>query len=426
MNMRFNLLKKLFSSELLPARLRYEDARAVLEGQSLAAKRELAGRSDAPPEALYYLASDADASVRTLVAANPSTPLQADEGLGSDSVSDVRAELARKIARVVPGLTSGDVSSTRDRVLALLERLALDEVTRVRQIVAEEIKSCATVPKRLAVALARDAERVVCTPVLEYSPLLSDEDLIEIVATTQVQGALEAISKRRCIDGSLADAIVATLDIPAIAHLLTNPSAAIRDDTLDRIISDAASVEAWHLPLVMRPSLSLRAVRRIAIFVSRALIDELAMKADLDDETRVDLKARAQARIETDAERVTPTPGATMVSIHKAFKAGTLNDDLVAKAASLQQTAAVVLSLSLKAGVPQEAVTRALDAKSGKGIAALCWRAGLTMRTALAIEIFVANVPPEARILPRNGIDYPMDEKEMRWHLNYFAGAPGQ
>ena len=48
------------------------------------------------------------------------------------------------------------------------------------------------------------------------------------------------------------------------------------------------------------------------------------------------------------------------------------------------------------------------------------------MRTALAIEIFVANVPPEARILPRNGIDYPMDEKEMRWHLNYFAGAPGQ
>tara|TARA_R110000868_G_scaffold313316_2_gene574296 strand:+ start:6377 stop:7648 length:1272 start_codon:yes stop_codon:yes gene_type:complete len=423
--MRFNLLKKLFSSELLP-RLRYEDARAVLEGRSLEAKRELAARPDAPPEALYYLANDADASVRSLVAANPSTPIQADEGLCSDSASDVRAELARKIARVVPGLTTADVGSTRDRVLALLERLARDEVTRVRQIVAEEIKSCPTVPKRLAVALARDAELVVCAPVLEYSPLLSDEDLLEIVATTRVQGALEAVAKRRCIDGSLADAIVATLDIPAIAHLLTNPDAVIRGDALDRIISEAASIEAWHLPLVMRPSLSLRAVRRIAVFVSRALIDELAMKADLDDATRIELKARAQERIETDEERITPTPGSAIVNIHRAFKAGTLNDDLVAKSASLQHTAAVVLSLSLKADVPQSVVTRVLVAKSGKGITALCWRAGLAMRTALAIQIFVANVPPDARILPRNGIDYPLDEEEMRWHLNYFTTSPAK
>lgn len=424
--MRFNLLKKLFSSELLPKRLRYEDARAVLEGRSVEAKRELAARVDAPPEALYFLANDADASVRALVAANPSTPIQADEGLGGDSVSDVRAELARKIARVVPGLTSQDLGSTRDRVLALLECLARDEVTRVRQIVAEEIKSSRTVPKRLAVMLARDVENVVCTPVLEYSPLLSDEDLIEIVATTRVQGALEAIANRRCIDGSLADAIVATLDIPAIAHLLTNPNAAIREDTLDQIISEAAAIEAWHLPLVMRPSLSLRAVRRIAIFVSRALIDELAMNADLDEDTRTDLKARAQSRIETDAERVTPTPSATIANIHSAFKNGTLNDDLVAKAASLQQTAAVVLSLSLKASVPEDVVKRVLEAKSGKGIAALCWRAGLAMRTALAIEIFVANVPPDARILPRNGIDYPMTEDEMRWHLNYFTGSAAE
>jgi len=79
----------------------------------------------------------------------------------------------------------------------------------VRQIVAEEIKACPNVPKRLAVSLAHDVEETVCGPVLEYSPLLSDEDLLEIVATTRVQGALEAIARRRSIDGSLADAIVA-------------------------------------------------------------------------------------------------------------------------------------------------------------------------------------------------------------------------
>jgi hypothetical protein len=43
------------------------------------------------------------------------------------------------------------------------------------------------------------------------------------------------------------------------------------------------------------------------------------------------------------------------------------------------------------------------------------------MRTALAVEIFVANIPPEERVLPRGGVDYPMAESEMRWHLNYFG-----
>ena len=333
----------------------------------------------------------------------------------------MRAELARKIGRIVPDMGSMEISVTSKRVLSLLERLAKDEVTRVRQIVAEEIKSCPNVPKRLAVALARDAELIVCAPVLEYSPLLSDEDLMEIIATTRVQGALEAIARRRSVDGSLADAIVATLEIPAIAQLLANPNAEIRDDTLDQIISEAASIEAWHLPLVMRPALSLRAIRRISVFVSRALIDELSRHAALDEETQIQLKARAQSRIEHNADEMVPTPGKALLNIKRAFDEGRLGDDLVSQAASLQQKAAVVQALSLKTGIDQAIVTRIIDAKSGKGIAALCWKAGLSMRTALSIEIFVANVAPDARVLPRGGIDYPMDEKEMRWHLNYFG-----
>ncbi|HEY4342889.1 MAG TPA: DUF2336 domain-containing protein [Parvibaculum sp.] len=419
--MRFGLLKKLFTREKLPAKLRYEDARAALESQSLDMKRELAARRDAPPETLYYLAGDPDASVRTLVAANPATPLQANESLVEDEEGDVRAELARKIARVVPDMRPGEVKDIRDRAMALLERLARDELMRVRQIVAEEIKSCPGMPKRLAVSLARDAEILVCGPVLEYSPLLSDEDLLEIVATTRVQGALEAIARRRSIDGSLADAIVATLEIPAIAQLLANPRAEIREETLDRIISEAASIEAWHLPLVMRPALSLRAIRRIAVFVSRALIDELSRSRQLDEDTQSYLKARAQARIEQDTDRTTPTPDAVIENIKKAFKHGELNDDLVTKAASLQHKAAVILALSLKTGIAEAVVVRVLDAKSGKGIAALCWQAGLAMRTALAIQIFVANVPSETRVLPRGGIDYPMEDQEMLWHLQYFG-----
>lgn len=419
--MRLDRLIKFFSRRKLPSELRYEDARHALESQSLAIKRELAARADAPPETLYYLAGDEDASVRSLVAANRSTPIQADEILQRDGEGEVRAELARKIARIVPDMAENERREMRDRVLHLLEKLARDELVRVRQIVAEEIKSCPHIPRRLAVQLARDAEIAVCGPVLEYSPLLSEEDLLEIVATTRVQGALQAVARRRDLGGELPDAILATLDIPAVAQLIANPSARIREETLDLIIREAASIEAWHLPLVMRPALSLRAIRRIAVFVSRALIEELGRRHRLDQETETYLKSRAKARIEAQSEA--PTPDAVVAGIRNAHAAGTLADDLVTKAASLQHKKAVVVALSLLSGVPEEIVARVIDVKSGKGIAALCWKAKLAMRTALAIEIFVANVPIDARVLPRGGVDYPMEEEEIRWHLHYFGIA---
>jgi uncharacterized protein (DUF2336 family) len=419
--MTLNFLKKFFGREALPERLRYEDARSALESQSRALKRELAARPDAPPETLYYLAGDTDPDVRALVAANPSTPHQANALLQKDREGDVRAELARKIARIVPDMPANELRDVRDRVMDLLERLAQDELTRVRQIVAQEIKACPNVPKRIALALARDAEIVVCGPVLEYSPLLSDEDLLEIVATTRVQGALEAVARRRNVDSSVSDAIVATLEIPAIAQLLANPSAQIREETLEKIISEAAAIDAWHLPLVMRPALSLRAVRRIAVFVSRALIEELGRHREIDAETEAYLKTRTQMRIEQEGEHAGQPPDAAVANIKKAFASGHLTDELIAKSASLQQKAAVALALSLKSGVAEPIVARIIEAKSGKGLTALCWKAGLAMRTALAIQIFVANVPPDGRVLPRGGVDYPMEESEMLWHLNYFG-----
>ena len=67
----------------------YQDAREALESRNREVKRELAAREDAPPETLYYLACDDDRDVRQCVAANPSTPIHADELLQTDADDDV-------------------------------------------------------------------------------------------------------------------------------------------------------------------------------------------------------------------------------------------------------------------------------------------------------------------------------------------------
>ena len=417
--MAFGLLSRMLSRRRLPEQLRYEDAREVLEGHRRAAKCELAARSDAPPETLYYLACDDDAEVRGLVAANPATPHHADELLRTDSDVEVREELARKIARLMPDMPRRERSVVERRTIALLEKIAEDEAPRVRAIVAREIAHCPNIPKRLAVRLAHDVEISVCGPILQYSPLLADEDLVELVATSRVQGAVDAIARRENLSARVSEAVIATLDISAVAQLLANSSADIRENSLESVIAPAAGIEAWHLPLVMRTELSMRAIRRIATFVSRALIDELGRVHNLDQETSTWLKARAQERIEKGKGAEKPPPGRD--AIKEAYAAGRLNDEVVMDAATTSQKGAIILALSLLTGVDLARIEKIIDAQSGRGITAICWKAELSMRTALAIQTYIAHVSKDNVVLPRAGIDYPMEPAEMLWHLQYFG-----
>ncbi len=70
--------------------------------------------------------------------------------------------------------------------------------------------------------------------------------------------------------------------------------------------------------------------------------------------------------------------------------------------------------------MPELLIRRIIDARSGKAITALVWKAGLSMRTALEVQKFIGHVPRPDLVLARNGVDYPMDAEEMRWHLQFF------
>ncbi len=419
------MLKKLLShipiGRKLPQNLEYEVARAALEKDNLAQRNELAGRPDAPPEMLYYLASDDSAQVRRKVAKNIRTPVRADELLCGDNDDEVRCELARKIARLVPGLAQDAQIKLREQMEAMLEKLADDHLPRVRQIVSEEIKSSGNVPKRIALRLARDIEHVVRAPILEYSPLLSDDDLLQIMASGIVDGAMAPIASRQHVSETVADAIVASLDVSAVAALLSNKNAQIREETLDAIIDQAEDIHRWHKPIVMRPELPLRAVRRVAGFVASSLLNILLERddLDLDNATAAMLRKSVRERIGKEDELSAPD-GRTGINARQAFDAGALSEADIGEAATAGRGDFVIEALGLKAGIPEMLARRIIEARSGKAITALAWKAGLSMRTALEIQKRIGHVGLSDLVLARNGVDYPMDAEEMRWHLQYF------
>ncbi|CAN0318996.1 unnamed protein product, partial [Chrysoparadoxa australica] len=174
----------------------YESAKRTLSEGTEKKRRGLASSPDTKPEILYFLASDESPDVRAALAANAASPAQADQLLADDPDEDVRQALAAKIAKLAPDLGPAESDKARALAYETLERLVRDQALRVREMLAEELKTNAAVAPEIVTRLASDEELTVAGPVLEFSPVLTDEILLTIIADAPSSGALSASSRR--------------------------------------------------------------------------------------------------------------------------------------------------------------------------------------------------------------------------------------
>ena len=441
--------KKRRRGEDAPRPLSYQESQKLARHPDVAERRRLAARTDVRPEILYYLAEDPSALVRREIALNEATPAHADVLLARDGDEVVRCELARKIARLAPHLSVDE----REKIWALaveaLEILAQDQLTLVRKELAEALKDVADAPHHVIQCLARDVEQAVAVPVLEFSPLLTDDDLLEIIECSGVDGAVSAISKRAEVSGTVSDAIAHTRDEDAVAQLLANPSAQIREETLDWIVESSREVSTWQVPLAKRPKLSRRAARKLTEFAADSVLAMLHRRDDLDADTAglIDRTVRARMEIqpppsagtdnggagatprpETDARQAgspkstTVDRGHTAEYVQNLYEGGQLNDERLDIELRSGNRGFIIHALALMAGIPPATVTRIADARSAKAITALAWKAGLTMRFAITLQARFGNVPTREILQAKDGIDYPLAEEDMVWQLDFYAG----
>lgn len=421
------MFAKLFGrkkTKRLPPEITYKEAKKLAKDGNAAVRSELAERQDVRPEILYFMAEDKVPEVRRRVAANSATPRHADFILASDTDDEVRCDLALKIGRLIPGLSQEESERLQDLTFEILNILAQDQLPRVRQIIAEEIKHATTAPKPMIERLAHDVELVVAAPILEYSPLLTDSDLLEIIEAGIIEGGLSAVSRRSSVSDQVAEAIVAANDIPAVATLLANPNAQIREDTLDRIIDTAEQAEPLHEPLAGRPELSQGAIRRIAGFVSAAILEVLRHEHRMDDETARIVTEAVKRRIKL--EQSETIENSLSEKIARMAAAGELTEDAIAEAGEMGQRGFVAEALAHRAKLPVGVVNRMLDSRSGKAVTALSWRSELSARGSMRLQRHVARVPTNATIHARNGVEYALKDTEMEWFINYFKEAAGE
>jgi len=405
------------------------DAGAVARDGDATARRALASDSETRPEVLYFLAEDPDAEVRRCIADNAQTPRQANMLLALDDSEEVRCVLAGKIGRLFPGISVTERDVMQQAVLDITEVLAADQTKRVRELVSDAIKGLPNVPPHLVRQLATDPYLTVCGPVLEYSPVLTEEDLLEIIESAPVQGALGAISRRASVGETVSHAISESNDVEAISDLLANPSAQIREETLDSLIEGAPSVPIWHKPLVNRPALHLNAAQRIAGFVADSLLDTLRQRTDLEknvvDAIESVVTDRLNGRTESKLQDIGDDAGSATDALHarvlKLIAEGRLTEKFLHDAAVAGDREMVTAGLAACSGLSRDAVENVFEMRASKGIVALCWKSGMSMELAYTLQITLGSIAPSAVLTSNANSDYPLSDKELTWQIEFFG-----
>jgi uncharacterized protein (DUF2336 family) len=393
----------------------------LLQSQLPKDRLKVATSQDAKPEALYFLASDPEPTVRRAVAGNDKTPVHAHLILARDSDDNVRMDLASKIARLAPTVNQHDSDRLKQLTYEALETLIRDQAVRVRQIMSEAIKDLEGVPHELVLKLARDPELVVASPVLQYSPVLTDGDLADILRQLPVPGTAVAIAKRVDLSPDLAHIIGTGEEIDAVTTLLKNKSAQIREETLDFVLARAPQYPAWHRPLVDRPRLSDSAVRNLARFVATDLIRRLQERVDLNGETAAALEEAVLKRIDHGGEEPEVVPWEKFYEEAKQrLREGKLGEEELIEELKRGNASFVRAALSVRSELPYALVEKILNAQAPKGVVSLIWRAGLTMNFAVRAQTALARMPPQQILKPTIAGEFPLTAEAMKWQIEFF------
>ena len=402
----------------------YDDLKQTAVSDDERARIRLAGGSATPPELLYFLATDQSISVRAAVACNAATPAQADRCLTRDPDDRVRMVLARKLATLTPALAGDDQARLARHAWDNLGILVRDEAERVRALVADLVKDLPDAPRALILQLAQDASFDVSAPVLRLSPALTQEDLLGLLACAPAPHTAQSIARRANLSSAVCDAIATTADAPAIRCLLQNPTAAIREATLDALVARASEQVEWHEPLVRHPALSSANARLLSNIVTERLILVLAARTDLDAGVVSDLRRKLEHRASTPAKPASGGPGQSWLTPPAGAAAGgRLSENVIIDAVRAGDIERVATLLALAADVPATSVQRAARLRSAKAAVSLVWKAKLSMRVALPVQSCLCNLPPNAMLRASEDGGFPLSEDEMLWQIEFLTRA---
>lgn len=216
--------------------------------------------------------------------------------LMADSSGEVRAETSAKIAAQ---FEAGELSDNERQIVEdIFRTLVKDVEIRVREALAAHLKSSPDLPHDVALALAKDVDSV-SLPMLKFSDILTDEDLVDIVRGDNSAKQV-AIAQRNSVSATVADALIDTGNEKVVARLVANEGADLTEKALGRVMTEYENSESVGDSLSRRPNLPAAVSEQLVEALSERLQDYLLAKHDLPADVAINLIIQTRERATVD------------------------------------------------------------------------------------------------------------------------------
>lgn len=215
------------------------------------------------------------------------------EGLARDPSSASRVTTA---ARLAADFDMGTFSPSEVALAVEIFRIMLkDAEVRVRQALSENLKANRSLPRDIAKALAADVE-LVALPILEHSPVMTTEDLVEIIATQRNPAKMRAITGRKSLPEPVTAALVTHGDEDIAAVIAAHRGAVIAETTFNVMLNRFGTESRITTPLIDRGDLPVRIAERLTALVADHLRARLIQRHRLDVSTAMELVLATRER----------------------------------------------------------------------------------------------------------------------------------
>jgi len=283
-----------------------------------------------------------------------------------------RAEATSALARAYlhSDLSPDDLAAAEGAMIMLLD----DPSPLVRRALADVFASAQKAPLVVVHALAAD-QPDVALPVLARSPLLLEDDLVDLIATGQPETQV-AIAGRALLSRPLAAAVCEVGSAQACLTLLENADADIALFSIDRIVERFGHLAPIRENLVARDDLPIATRQALLNKLSQTLAGFVAARQWLGPE-HAEYAAREACEKATLALAAETPYDEVAALIHHLRQSSQLTAGMILRALLSGNVVLFEEALVELSGLPLDRVTSYIHDKNISGFRALYVKAGL-------------------------------------------------
>jgi uncharacterized protein (DUF2336 family) len=272
----------------------------------------------------------------------------------------------------------GNHLTDRERGLMrdILQHLTRDVEMAIRIALAERLAEDTAAPNDLILLLADDAIEVA-RPVILRSPLLTDDDMLRLIAESDIHHQ-EVVAARPHIGESVSAALARSDHETVLVALVRNSTARISGNTYEVLVDKSRRIVALQEPITHRQDLPPILATKMCGWVSDALKVYIVRNYPIEHAKLDSAIASAEQTVKSEAPapRLSPAESAHKL-VEKLFAAGQLKAGFLLRVLHQGQIDLFDLAFAKLLGLPLVDARRVLYERGPKPVALACRAVGI-------------------------------------------------